>query len=97
MVHDRLHLERPEDAVPHVAFCNTPPRQRKGRPYESPVSGLAHPRCVTTTAAEIGAFERLLDEIAAYLAVVDEFRTADAEPSWQSERQASGDEEGGEQ
>jgi Asp-tRNA(Asn)/Glu-tRNA(Gln) amidotransferase C subunit len=53
---------------------------------------------VTTTAAEIGAFERLLDEIATYLTVVDEFRTADAEPSWQPERQASGDEaKGGEQ
>jgi len=61
------------------------------------VSGGAHPRGATTTAAENGGRERLLDEIAAYLAVVDEFRTADAEPCWQPERQASGDEEGGEQ
>ena len=61
------------------------------------MSGRAHPRCVTTTAAEIGALERLLDEIAFYLTVVDEFRTAGSEPSWQPERQASRDEEGGEQ
>jgi hypothetical protein len=52
---------------------------------------------VTTTAAETGALERLLDEIAAYLTVVDAFRAAGMEPSWQPERQASGDEEGGEQ
>jgi hypothetical protein len=52
---------------------------------------------VTTTAAEIGALERLLDEIAFYLTAVDEFRTAGSEPSWQPERQASSDEEGGEE
>ena len=52
---------------------------------------------MTTTAAEFGALERLLDEIAAYLTVVDEFRTAGMEPSWRPERQASGDDEGGEQ
>jgi Asp-tRNA(Asn)/Glu-tRNA(Gln) amidotransferase C subunit len=46
---------------------------------------------MTTTAAEIGELERLLDEIATYLTVVDEFRTAGAEPSWQPERQPSRD------
>jgi hypothetical protein len=51
---------------------------------------------VTTTAAEIDALERLLDEIATYLTVVDEFRTVGAEPSWQPERQTSRDDEGGE-
>ena len=51
-----------------------------------------------TTAAEIGDLERLLDEIASYLQVVDEFRVVGAEPSWQPERQASADgAEGGEQ
>jgi hypothetical protein len=52
---------------------------------------------VTTTAVEISALERLLDEIATYLTVVDEFRTAGMEPSWQPEQQPSSDgEEGGE-
>jgi hypothetical protein len=57
------------------------------------VSARAHPRRVTTTAAEIGALGHLLDEIATYLTVVDEFRTAGAEPSWQPERQPSEDAE----
>ena len=48
---------------------------------------------MTTTAAEISALERFLDEIATYLTVVDEFRTAGAEPSWQPERQPSRDAE----
>jgi hypothetical protein len=48
---------------------------------------------MTTTAAEIGALEPLLDEIATYLTVVDEFRTAGVEPSWQPERQPSRDAE----
>jgi Asp-tRNA(Asn)/Glu-tRNA(Gln) amidotransferase C subunit len=52
---------------------------------------------VTTTVAEIGGLERLLEEIATYLTVVDEFRTVGAEPSWHPERQASRDEKGGEQ
>ena len=48
---------------------------------------------MTTTAAEISALERFLDEIATYLTVVDEFRTAGVEPSWQPERQPSRDAE----